>query len=327
MRNVLLLSFIFAGALTLAAQTPSTGTAPAKQAPATGATAPAKPAPAPAASPAATTKPAPAATTAAPAKPAAATDAAAAPKQTTTKGTGTTQTRGTSGKTTTTAPAARSGITLTVTDKSGRTLEGVQVEMMGPTSRQDQTNNLGQLNFSQIQTGTYLLRFTGDAVTTFEREVQVAAGKIGHFDISLSPAPPPREIVKEIPAPPAPEPRPITGPVGAAQLLSLYDLAEKEIESKTPRREVLVACSGTLRTTMVTLIKEDQPKRMYKDAEVSYYVLGGEATVNVDGKEMTLPPGGYVAVPRGATFSITSKGKKALSLLSLLSGEPCEQAK
>ena len=110
-------------------------------------------------------------------------------------------------------------------------------------------------------------------------------------------------------------------------MLSLYDLAEKEIESKAPRREVLVACSGNLRTSMVTLIREEQPKRMYQGAEVSYYVLGGEAAVNVNGKETSLPPGGYVAVPRGTPFSITAKGKKALSLLSVLSGEPCEQAK
>ena len=334
MRNVLLFSFILAGAVTLAAQTSSTGTAPAKQVPATGAAAPApapaKPAPAPATGAATTTKPAPATTTTAPAKPAAATDAAAAAKQTTTKGTGATKTAGTAGRTTTTAPA-RSGITLVVTDKSGRTLEGVQVEMMGPTPRQDQTNPLGQLNFPQIQAGTYLLRFTGDAVTTFEREVQVAAGKIPHLDISLSPAPPPREVIKEVAAPaPAPTPIVVVGPPGQAQLTSLYDIAESELKLRTPRREMLVACSGNLRSTMILLAEKDQtslPTRMYDSAEVSYYILGGEATVRIGDTEKNLAAGGYAAVPRGAPVTIARKGNKPLSLLSMLSGEPCEQAK
>jgi mannose-6-phosphate isomerase-like protein (cupin superfamily) len=326
MRNVLLLSFIFAGALTLAAQTPSTGTTPAKQAPATGTAAPAKPAPA--TGTAAATKPAPVATTAAPAKPAQTTDAAAPAKQTPTTGTGTQKPRATSGtRATVPAAAGRSGVALRVTDMSGRMLPGVLVELSGPTMRQDETNDGGQVGFSQLQAGTYRLRFSGDAVTTFEREVTLTSGKSTPLDISLSPAPPPREIIKEVAAPPPPEPTPVVGPLGDPQLLSLYDLAEKEIESKAPRREVLVACSGNLRTSMVTLIREEQPKRMYQGAEVSYYVLGGEAAVNVNGKETNLPPGGYVAVPRGTPFSITAKGKKALSLLSVLSGEPCEQAK
>ena len=205
-------------------------------------------------------------------------------------------------------------------------LPGVLVELSGPTMRQDETNDGGQVGFSQLQAGTYRLRFSGDAVTTFEREVTLTSGKSTPLDISLSPAPPPREIIKEVAAPLPPEPKQVVGPPGAAQLLSLYDLAEEEIESKAPRREVLVACSGNLRSSMVTLIREEQPKRMYQGAEVLYYVLGGEAAVNVNGKETNLPPGGYVAVPRGTPFSITAKGKKALSLLSVLSGEPCEQA-
>ena len=331
MRNVLLLSFIFAGALTLAAQTPSTGTAPAKQAPATGTAAPAKPAPATgtaaATKPAPAPSPTPAATPAAPAKPAQTTDAAATAKQTTTTGTGTTKPRATSGtRASVPAPAGRSGVALRVTDVSGRMLSGVLVELSGPTMRQGETTE-GQANFSQLQAGTYRLTFSGNNVTSFEREVTLASGKTAMLDITLNPAPPPREVIKEIAAPALPEPKLAVGPIGAAQWLSLYDLAEKEIESKAPRREVLVACSGNLRTSMVTLIREEQPTRMYQGAEVSYYVLGGEAAVNVSGKETNLPPGGYVAVPRGTPFSITAKGKKALSLLSVLSGEPCEQAK
>ena len=49
-------------------------------------------------------------------------------------------------------------------------LEGVQVEVEGPTVRRDETNALGQANFASLQAGTYRLTFSGDKVTTFERE-------------------------------------------------------------------------------------------------------------------------------------------------------------
>jgi mannose-6-phosphate isomerase-like protein (cupin superfamily) len=315
MRNAFLLSFIFAGALTLAAQTPS---APAQTKPATAAPAKQTPAPAPA-------KPA-----AAPAKPAAAPATTAAPAQAPTTGTGTTRTRATTGTRTTAPAAGRSGIALTVADMTGRMLSGVQVDVQGPTTRRDATNSGGQVNFAQLQAGTYRLTFSGDDVTTFEREVTLAAGKVATLDISLNPAPPPREIVKEVPAAVQAAPTQKVGPLGQAQLTSLYDMAETELKSRTPRREMLVACSGNLRTTMILLADKEEsalPKRMYENAEVSYYVLGGEATMQVGSEQKNLAAGGYAAVPRGVPVTIARKGNKALSLLSLLSGEPCEQAK
>ena len=317
MRNALLFSFIFAGALTLAAQTPSS--APAQ----------AKPAPAPAAAPAKQTPP-PATTAPATAKPAP--TAAATPTQTSTTGTGTTKPRPTTGtRATTPAPAARSGITLNVADMGGRSLQGVTVEVNGPTTRRDETNASGQANFASMQAGIYRLTFSGEHVTTFEREVTLSSGKISNFDITLNPAPPPREIVKEVAAPAAPPaPVAVVGPPGQAQLTSLYDVAESELKSRTPRREMLVACSGNLRTTMILLADKEQsslPKRMYDSAEVSYYILGGEATMRVGETEKNLAAGGYAAVPRGTPVTISRKGNKPLSLLSMLSGEPCEQAK
>jgi len=310
MRNVLLLSFIFAGALTLAAQTPSTGTAPAKPAPAPATTAP---------------KPA-AATAAAPVTPA--TGTAAPATQTPTTGTGTAKPRATTGtRTTTPAAQGRSGLALTVADMSGRMLPGVQVQVQGPTIRQDQTNDIGKVNFSQLQAGTYRLRFSGDAVTQLDRDVTLATGKITELDISLSPAPPPREIIKEVPAPAQEAPRPVVGPLGQTQLMSLYAMAEKELKTKAPKRETLVACSGNLRSTMVILAEKEQMQRKYEGAEVSYYVLGGDGTVQIGKDETNLTAGGYVAMPRGVAYTIAPKGKNSLALLSLLSGEPCEQAK
>jgi mannose-6-phosphate isomerase-like protein (cupin superfamily) len=254
--------------------------------------------------------------------------------QTPATGTGTAKPRATTGTrpaTTTPAPAGRSGVALTVTDMGGLTLPGVTVELIGPSDRKGETSPGGQLNFPGLQAGTYRLQFSGENVTAYEREVSIPAGKTVTLDISLNPAPPPREIIKEIPVPAPPvaaaPAAPVIGPLGSPQALSLYDMAERELKSKTPQREVLVACSGNLRTTLVTLVREDQAQRMYEGAEVSYYVLGGDPIVKIDGKDAQLSAGGYFAVPRGVPFSITRKGNKAVSLLALLSGAPCEEAR
>jgi hypothetical protein len=240
-----------------------------------------------------------------------------------------TGTRGTTTSTSRNAAAPRSGIALTVTYMGGATIPGVQVEVTGPTERKDNTDSGGQVNFPQLQAGTYRLRFSGDKVTAFEREVTLTSGTVSMLDISLSPAPPPKEVIREVKAPATVTPTVAAtkvGPIGMPQLKSLYDMAQAELKASQPRPETLVACSGNLRSTLVILNKE-QSRRLYDAAEASYYVLGGEATFTVGEETKTLEAGGYTAIPRGVPFSIERRGKKQLALLALLSGAPCEEAK
>jgi hypothetical protein len=281
MRNVLLMSFLLAGVVTVGvyAQAPA---APAQQ----------KPAPAPA--------------TQKPATPAPATQKPAA----------TTQRR---------APAsARSGMAITVTSPQGATISGVQVSLMGPTERGGETDGSGQVNFPGLQAGTYRLRFTGDKVTAFEKEVVVRAGQIADVDVSLSPAPEPKVIMQPAPAPP-----PVaaaTGPKGQPVTHSIGDLLEKEFVGKQPRRETLLSCSGNERAAMIQL-NEPLPERLYENADAIYYVLGGEGTLMLNGKETKLGLNGFASVPRGTPHSFSKRGNRLLVLLSVLSGEPCEQAR
>jgi mannose-6-phosphate isomerase-like protein (cupin superfamily) len=224
--------------------------------------------------------------------------------------------------------STRGGVAMTVTDMTGATLSGIHVELLGQADRREDTDPRGQVNFASLPVGTYRLRFSGDKVIPFEREVTIAAGKTTPLEIGLNPAPPPKEVVREVRvAAPAvvPAAAPV-GPAGMPQLTSLYDMAQTELKSKQPRAETLIACSGNLRSTMVILAK-DQPQRLYDSAEASYYVLGGEATFHVGGDEKTLAAGGYTAIPRGVPFSISRHGNKQLALLALLSGAPCEEAK
>jgi mannose-6-phosphate isomerase-like protein (cupin superfamily) len=300
MRNALLLSLLAAALAGAAAPEP----AAAQSQPATAPKPTQQPAPAPKPAPPATQKPAqpaPAtggqATTPAPRRPAAA------------------------------APAGRGGMAITVTDPSGATVSGVLIASDGPTPRNGQTNASGQANFPGLLAGTYRLRFEGDAVVAFEKEVTVRNGQVLAVDVMLHPA-------KAVPPPPAPAPVTVpppvaaapVGPVGQTQVLSLVDLAEKELERKQPRRETLVACSANTRSTLLQL-NQDQPQRLYENAESLLYVIAGEGALRVNDKETRMVAGSFAAIPRDTPFVVARRGRNPVIFLSVLSGEPCDAAK
>jgi carboxypeptidase family protein/cupin domain len=222
------------------------------------------------------------------------------------------------------APTTRGGIAVTVTSPQGGTLSGVRVLLSGPTERADQTNSSGQVSLPSLLTGTYRVRFEGDTITPFEKEVTVQTGRVTEVDVMLNPAPEPKVIMAPAPAPTASGP-PI-GPKGQPVTLGVVALLEKEFVKDQPRRESLLACSGNERTTMIQLNKA-MPERLYEQADAVYYVLGGEGSVQLDGKNSQLATYDFVSVPRGTSHAFTNRGKRALVLLAVLSGEPCEQPK
>lgn len=226
------------------------------------------------------------------------------------------------------APAARSGLAFTVTSPQGATLADVRVEVLGPSDRTSDTNSGGQVTFPGLQAGTYRVRFSGERVISFEKEITLRAGQIGSFDITLNaaappPAPPPP------PPPPEPEeaPAPAVGPAGEPRNLSIVDLIERDlIPNNQPRRDTLVSCSGNTRSTLVQL-NQDQPQRLYDTAEVTYYVVAGEGAVKMDGRDIAIGAGSFVSIPRGTAHAIGRRGRRPLIMLATLSGTPCEQAR
>lgn len=224
-------------------------------------------------------------------------------------------------------PAARSGMAITVTDPEGATIPEVQVVILGATERSGETNDSGQINFPGLQAGTYRLRFSGEKVIAFEREVTLRAGQIADVDVTLNAAPPPKVVTVSAAesAPPVPAPSAL-GPAGQPLMLSIVDLLDKEFIGRAPRRESLLSCTGSMRTTMIQL-NEPQPERRYENAETSYYVLAGEGTIRLNGRETRLETNGFVSVPRGAQHSFTRRGNRPFVLLATLSGEPCEEAR
>jgi mannose-6-phosphate isomerase-like protein (cupin superfamily) len=214
---------------------------------------------------------------------------------------------------------------ITATSPQGATLPGVRVSISGPTERSDQTDASGQLTLPSLLTGTYRVRFEGEKVTAFEKEVTVQTGKVTEVDVMLNPAPEPKIVVAQAPPAPASASAP-QGPKGQPLTVGVVALLEKEFVKDQPRRESLLSCSVNQRTTMIQLNKA-LPERLYEDADAAYYVLGGEGTIQLNGKNTQLATYDFVSVPRGTAHSFTNKGRRALVLLAVLSGEPCEEAK
>ena len=215
---------------------------------------------------------------------------------------------------------ARGGIAVTVTDPGGAVIPGVNVELTGPATRDGQTDAAGQISFPGLAAGTYRLRFSGDEVTTFEREVTLPAGRSDKFTIVLN-----RATERPAEAPPPPPAAPAVGPIGEPQLGSLSRLAERERDAKDGR-EILLSCSGNTRNMLVVLPGE-QPQRIYESAEATYYVISGDGSAKVGDLESVVGAGTFIAVPRGTPFSLARRGNRALAMLWTLSGEPCETSR
>ena len=212
---------------------------------------------------------------------------------------------------------------ITVTDPSGATLPGIQVEALGVADRSGATDDSGSLRFANLRAGTYRLRFSGGEVITFEREVIVRAGQTADVDVTLNPAVE-GAVSKPEPEPdqPAPAAPAAVGPAGEPTTQSILTLLEKQLIRREPRKETALGCSGNARSTMIQ-INEQQPERLYETSEAIYYVIGGEGTLRLSGRESAISTSDYIQVPRGLSHAFIRKGKRPLILLAFLSGEPC----
>ena len=107
---------------------------------------------------------------------------------------------------------------------------GIQVDVIGVhRAQRHETNDSGQLNFPGMQAGNYRLRFSGEERDHLGARSHGAARTGAAVDVALNAAP------KPPPPPPAPTPapvvaaapKPVTGPTGQAQSLSVLECWRK----------------------------------------------------------------------------------------------------
>lgn len=223
------------------------------------------------------------------------------------------------------APARRAAtvaLAVTVTDSTGRTIEGAAVTAIGPVDRNGVTDANGALRLLGIRPGTYRVRVDADGYVSFEREVVARAG-VRSYDVSLRLNEAPK--VEPPPPPPSdPAPAPMTlPPPGSPKTMTLLDwLDQNFITMREPQKESLVGCSG-LSQALVWQIRDPWTGRQHESVDGMFYVIGGEGTLRLGERESSMAAGSFAVVPRGTPYSFTRRGRNPLIVLAVLAGAPC----
>jgi mannose-6-phosphate isomerase-like protein (cupin superfamily) len=210
---------------------------------------------------------------------------------------------------------------VTVTDGRGAPLEGITVEVTGPVTRQASTGAEGSVRLLGLKAGTYRLRFDGEGWITFEREA-VVVPKAPALDVHVmltaappAPPPPPPPVVSAPPEPPR--------PIGHVKVTNVADFADRNlIRAGEPQKLDVFGCTGYA-TTRLLQVREPMEARNLESADESLYVLAGEGTLVVGGKQEPLAPGVLAVIPRGTDSAIARRGRGPLILVSVVSGPPC----
>jgi hypothetical protein len=215
---------------------------------------------------------------------------------------------------------------LFITDGTGRPIEGVTVNVMGPVDREVRSPASGPTRLDGLRAGTYRVRFTHDRFITFEKEISWRAGTAApELAVTLNAAP-------ERPAPPTPAPAPVVAPAPAAPKLpppgtpksmSLLDFIEKNfISTREPQKENLVGCSGAGQA-LLWQVREPWNGRQHESADGMIYVVAGDGSIKIGDREHTVTNGSFAVVPHGTTYSISRRGRNPVIILAVLAGAPC----
>jgi hypothetical protein len=212
-------------------------------------------------------------------------------------------------------------LAILVSDTDGSPVGGVMVTVEGAASRSARTE-AGKIVFEGVPAGAYRLRFEKEGFITLERELTARAGPPVDVKVTLTPAPaPPPE-----PTPPAPEPKPPTTTDAKPVTLDLPAVIEQEFIGRGAGRTTPLACGDGGTATLIQ-VREPIPLHAHADADEFVYVIAGEGTSNVGGRDWRLKAGVFMMVPRGTTHTLIATGRNPLMVLSTRAGEACGAAR
>jgi hypothetical protein len=235
-------------------------------------------------------------------------------------------TAATTGRSRTPAPLpTKLTLTVMVTALDGRTLQNVAVTAVGPVDREGQTDPSGLVNFANMAPGTYRVRFEHDEFVTLEKEMSLTAGKPLRANVTLSAVPPPPPAPPKV-EPVSPPPSPAPNGNYSASSMSIPDFIESNYIGSAQVKRSPVGCTGSSTSTLIQM-KEPLAEHTHAESDEIIYVVAGEGTHRVGGKESALSAGIFTVVPRGTPHSMTRRGSRPLIFVSTLSGTPCQAAK
>ena len=203
------------------------------------------------------------------------------------------------------------------------------VTVTGPADREATSPAGGFTRVQGLRAGTYRARFTRDGFITFEKEFSWRSGTATpELSITLNPAPraaaaPPVPTAALIASPPPAPAVPKLPPSGTAKTLSLPDFIEKNfISGREGHKENMVGCSG-VGQAVLWQVREPWDGRQHESADGMLYVIGGDGSIKLEGRDVSVTAGSFAVVPRGTTYGFTRRGRNPLIVLAVLAGAPC----
>jgi mannose-6-phosphate isomerase-like protein (cupin superfamily) len=219
--------------------------------------------------------------------------------------------------------AATTVCTVTVTDPSGAPIRDVHVTLSGAVNRSGATQSNGVVKFDGVRAGEYRLEFTKEGFLAIDRQFEWRARQPAPT-VAVVMAPPPAPPPPPAPAPEPPKATSSKPPPGKPVSLSLPDFIEKNyISNSEPQKVSSVGCSG-LTQNVLWQIREPWENRQHEAADLMIYVIAGEGTLRLDGRDIPMQAGHFASVPRGSSYSLLRRGRNPLIALATLVGEPCQ---
>ena len=219
------------------------------------------------------------------------------------------------------AQGGRGAITFFITTPEGKPIPGAAVSMIGPTTREGETNKDGVVRLQAVRTGNYRVHAAAEGFVALERDVAMRNGLEVEMTLNHAPEPPePPEPAAPQPAQPAPQPALAPDPSATIELSSVVEFFSKnKLGRNEPRSESVVGRAGEA-TSALLQVRNTIEGRSHPAADEVLYVINGKAQVNSKGRIYEGETGSLSVVPRGVTYSIANRGRDPLWALSVLAG-------
>jgi mannose-6-phosphate isomerase-like protein (cupin superfamily) len=202
-----------------------------------------------------------------------------------------------------------------VTDPEGAPIGGVSVSVDGPVSRQA-TTEAGRIALENLPAGTYHFTFQREGFYVSEKDV-TARGR-APIDVKVTMMPRPKPVPALRPPPPEATAPPMSNPI----VLDLPAVIEKNYVGRAAGKTLSLACSPGGSSTLIQ-INQPVAEHAHADADEFIYVIAGEGTAHVGGRDERLRAGFLLVVPRRIAHSFSVNGRSPLVMLSTRAGEKC----
>ncbi len=210
-----------------------------------------------------------------------------------------------------TASCRPGSLQIRVTDRSGAPLTAVRISVQGTSAREGKTDAAGCVTFNNMRAGKYMLRAERETFVTLEKEFTVVAQRPTYVMASLSPSPAAAAAARA--AAPA---------AGSPKVISIPDLAERQLIGREAIKESPLGCSGATDAKLIQ-IREPLASHAHADADETLYVVAGDGTLKIGDEERRVSPGWFSIIPRGTAHTLTRTGRNPIIVVSVLNGEGC----